>query len=77
MNITKTNAVKERRAYNMIAFLREFAVISLFFAGMALIAVGLWHIWPPLAMIFVGLVCLYLARCVNLAAKSPERTVKK
>lgn len=59
------------------AVLRELAVIVLFFAGMALIAAGLWHIWPPVAMIFGGLALVYLAGCVNMTAKSPERTVKK
>ena len=77
MNDVKKNAVEQRRAYNMTAFLCEFAIVSLFFSGVALIAVGLWNIWPPLAMIFVGLACLYLARCVKLSAKFPERTVKK
>lgn len=77
MKNNKPNAVKERPSYNETAILRDFVVIFLFFAGMALIAVGLWYIWPPLAMVFTGVACLYLARCVSLTAKSPERTVKK
>lgn len=57
--------------------LLDWFVVFLFFAGMALIAAGLWQIWPPLAWVFLGLACLYVAGCVNMAAKSPERTDKK
>ena len=52
-------------------------VVFLFFCGVALIAAGLWQIWQPLALVFLGIACLYLACCVNMAAKSPERTEKK
>lgn len=52
-------------------------VVFLFFCGVALIAAGLWQIWQPLAMVFLGIACLYLACCVNMAAKSSERTEKK
>lgn len=52
-------------------------VVFLFFCGVALIAAGLWQIWQPLALVFLGISCLYLACCVNVTAKSPERTEKK
>ena len=57
--------------------LLDLLIVLLFFAGVALIAAGLWQIWPPLAFVFLGIACLYVAGCVNLAAKSPERTDKK
>lgn len=63
--------------YKKAALLREVAVIILFFAGLALIAAGLWYIWPPVALIFGGVALIYLAGCVNMTAKSSERTVKK
>lgn len=55
----------------------ERLVVFLFFCGVALIAAGLWQIWQPLALVFLGVACLYLACCVNLSAKFPERTEKK
>ncbi len=55
----------------------DWFVVFLFFAGVDLIAAGLWQIWPPLALVFLGIACLYVAGCVSMAAKSPERTVKK
>lgn len=67
----------QRRDHKATTVLTELLVIALFFAGLALIAAGLWFIWPPVAMIFVGLAALYLAGCVDLAAKHTERTVKK
>lgn len=57
--------------------LQDWLILFLFFAGVALIAAGLWQIWPPLAFVFLGIACLYVAGCVNLAAKSPERTDPK
>ena len=55
----------------------DWLVVILFFCGVALIAAGLWQVSRPLAMIFLGLVALYLAACINNAANSPERTDKK
>lgn len=60
-----------------VSAVMEWLIILLFFCGVALIAAGLWQIWQPLALVFLGIACLYLACCVNLAAKSPERTEKK
>jgi len=57
--------------------LSEWFTVLLFFVGVALIAAGLWQIWPPLALVFLGIACLYVAGCVNMAAKFPERTDKK
>lgn len=70
-------AAERRLNHKRAAILRDLAVLVLFFAGLALIAAGLWHMFPPAAMIFSGLALLYLAGCVNLAAKHAERTVKK
>lgn len=67
------SAVKEQLSYVVTTILREFMVLFLFFAGLALIAAGLWHIWPPVALIFIGAVCVYLGRCVHMTAKSPEK----
>ena len=55
----------------------DWLIVFLFFCGVALIAAGLWQIWPPLALVFLGIACWYLAGCTNMAAKSPERTDKK
>lgn len=55
----------------------DWVVVFLFFCGVALIAAGLWQIWPPVALVFLGIACLYVAGCVSIAAKSPERTDKK
>ena len=55
----------------------DLLVVFLFFCGMALIAVGLWQIWPPVSLVFLGIASWYLAGCVNMTAKSPERTDKK
>lgn len=52
-------------------------VVFLFFCGVALIAAGLWLFSHALAMVFLGISCLYVAGCVSIAAKSPERTDKK
>lgn len=52
-------------------------VVFLFFCGVALIAAGLWLFSHALAMVFLGIACLYVAGCVSIAAKSPERTDKK
>lgn len=62
---------------NKAAVIQEWLIVFLFFCGVALIAAGLWQIWQPLALVFLGIACLYLAGCVSLAAKSPERTEKK
>ena len=70
-------AAEKQRNHKLTGALRELLVMILFFAGLALIAAGLWHMFPPAAMIFSGLALLYLAGCVNLAAKHAERTVKK
>lgn len=70
-------AAEKQRNHKLTGMLRELLVMILFFAGLALIAAGLWLIWPPVAMIFGGLAALYLAGCVDLAAKHAERTVKK
>ena len=70
-------AAETQRNHKLTGALRELLVMILFFAGLALIAAGLWLIWPPVAMIFGGLAALYLAGCVDLAAKHAERTVKK
>ena len=55
----------------------EWLIVLLFFCGVALIAAGLWQIWQPLALVFLGIACWYVAGCVNMAAKPPERTDKK
>lgn len=55
----------------------DLVVVFLFFCGVALIAAGLWRMWPPVALVFLGIACLYVAGCVSIAAKSPERTDKK
>ena len=52
-------------------------VVLLFFCGVVLIAEGLSQMWPPLALVFLGIACWYVAGCVNMAAKPPERTDKK
>ena len=52
-------------------------IVLLFFCGVALIAAGLWQIWRPLALVFLGIACWYLASCMRMAAKFPERTDKK
>lgn len=62
---------------NKAAAILDWLIVLLFFCGMALIAAGLWQIWQPLALVFLGIACLYLAGCVYMAAKSPERTEKK
>ena len=62
---------------NKAAAILDWLVTFLFFCGMALIAAGLWQIWPPVALVFLGIVTWYLAACINTAAKSPERTDKK
>lgn len=55
----------------------EWLIVLLFFCGVALIAAGLWQIWQPLALVFLGIACFYLAGCVSMTAKFPERTEKK
>ena len=55
----------------------DWLVVLLFFCGVALIAAGLWQIWPPIALVFLGIASWYVAGCVSMAAKSPERTDKK
>lgn len=55
----------------------DWLVVLLFFCGVALIAAGIWQFSRPLALVFLGIACLYLAGCVSMAAKSPERTDKK
>ena len=55
----------------------EWLVVFLFFCGVALIAAGLWHFSSALALVFLGIACLYVAGCVSMAAKSPERTDRK
>ena len=55
----------------------DWLVVLLFFCGVALIAAGLWQMWPPIALVFLGLACLYVAGCIGMAAKFPERTDKK
>ena len=62
---------------NKAAAILEWLIVLLFFCGMALIAAGLWQIWRPLMLVFLGIAILYLAGCINTAAKSPERTDKK
>ena len=62
---------------NKAAAILGWLIVLLFFCGVALIAAGLRQIWQPLALVFLGIACLYLADCVNVAAKSPERTDKK
>lgn len=56
-----------------LAAWHEWLVVLLFFAGVALIAAGLWCIWPPVALIFTGATVLYLAMCVSKVAKSPVK----
>lgn len=51
--------------------------LFLFFCGVALIAAGLWLYSRPLALIYIGIMCIYVGRCVFNAANSPERTDKK
>lgn len=67
------SAVKEQISYIWVTVVRELMAVFLLFAGLALIAAGLWHIWPPVALIFIGAVCVYLGRCVHMTAKSPEK----
>lgn len=55
----------------------DWLVVFLFFCGVALIAAGLWLFSHALAIVFLGIACLYVAGCVCIAAKSPERTDKK
>lgn len=62
---------------NKASAILDWLVTFLFFCGVALIAAGLWQIWQPLALVFLGITCLYLGNCANIAAKSPERTEKK
>lgn len=62
---------------NKASAIKDWLIVLLFFCGVALIAAGLWQIWQPLALVFLGIACLYLGRCVNMSAKSPERTEKK
>lgn len=49
----------------------DWLIIFLFFGGVALIAVGLWQFSYPLALVFLGIACLYVAACVSKTAKSP------
>lgn len=56
---------------------KDWMIVLLFFCGVALIAAGLWQIWQPLALVFLGIACLYLGCCASMSAKSPERTEKK
>ena len=62
---------------NKASATRDWFVVLLFFCGVALIAAGLWYIWKPLALVFLGIACWYVAGCVSIAAKSPERTDRK
>lgn len=55
-------AVKQRLFST--AVLRDWLVVLLFFAGVALIAAGLWCIWPPVSLIFIGVAVLYFAFCI-------------
>ena len=55
----------------------DWFVVLLFFAGVALIAAGLWQIWKPMSLVFLGITCWYVAGCVSIAVKSPERTDRK
>ena len=55
----------------------EWLVVVLFLCGVALIAVGLWQVNHPLALIFLGLGTLYLAACVSKIENTPERTDEK
>lgn len=48
-------------------------IVFLFFSGVALIAVGLWQFSRPLALVFLGVACLYVAACVSKTAKSPRK----
>lgn len=63
----------QKRSSRIWPILREWMVVVLFIAGLALIAAGLWCIWPPLALIFGGIALLYLAMCVNKVAKFPVK----
>lgn len=71
MNTNSTAAAK--RPSRIWPILREWMVVVLFVAGLALIAAGLWCIWPPLALIFGGIALLYLAMCVSKVAKFPVK----
>jgi hypothetical protein len=62
-----------RQQTSASAVCREWLVVLLFFAGVALIAAGLWCIWPPVSLIFIGVAVLYLAMCVSKVAKSPVK----
>lgn len=62
---------------NKTAAVLDSLIVLLFFCGVALIAVGLWQIWRPLAMVFLGLACLYVAASVNKTANSPRKDGKK
>ena len=64
--------MKNQRKKSAASFL-DWLTVLLFFAGVALIAAGLWCIWPPVALIFVGAAVLYLAMCVNKVAKYPVK----
>lgn len=58
---------------NNVITVLDLVIVTLFFCGVALIAVGLWQIWPPVALVFLGITCLYVAGCVGKTAKSPRK----
>lgn len=55
----------------------DWLIVLLFFGGVALIAAGLWQFGRPLALVFLGIACLYVATCVSKTANPHERTDKK
>lgn len=51
----------------------DWLIVFLFFIGVVLIAAGLWLFSRPLALVFIGITCLYVAGCVSKAANSPRK----
>ena len=55
----------------------DLLIVFLFFLGVALIAAGLYQFSRALALVFLGIACLYLAVGVYKAAKSPGKDGKQ
>lgn len=68
-----TKDKKINKAHSAVDLLTVF----LFFCGVALIAVGLYQFWQPLALVFLGIACLYVAACIAKTANSPRKDGKQ
>ena len=55
----------------------DWLTVSLFFLGVGLIAAGLYQFSRAMALVFLGIACLYLAFGVCKAAKSPGKDGKQ